>query len=69
MKYSDAQRIDKMRSTTEKLLTYLSEQHITQEQVLNEEPIRWTITTPLYNIGEHAYSLLDEFKADHPEVP
>lgn len=29
MKYSDAQRIEKMRLTTEKLLTYLSEQHIT----------------------------------------
>lgn len=69
MKYSDAQRIEKMRLTTEKLLTYLSQQHITQSQVLAEEPIRWTITTPLYNIGEHAYYLSDDFKAAHPEVP
>lgn len=49
MKYSDAQRIEKMRLTTEKLLTYLSEQHITEAQVLAEEPTRWAITTPLYN--------------------
>lgn len=69
MKYSDAQRIDKMRVTAEKLLTYLSEQHITREQVLEEELIRWTITTPLYNVGEHAYNLSDEFKSAYPEVP
>ena len=35
---------------------------------MEEKPIRWTITTPLYNIGEHAYNLSDEFKATYPEV-
>lgn len=69
MKYSDAQRIDKMRSTAEKLLSYLSEQNITREQVMEQETIRWTITTPLYNIGEHAYCLSDAFKGVHSEVP
>lgn len=69
MKYSDAQRIEKMRLTTEKLLAYISEQGITREQVIEQEPVRWTITTPLYNIGEHAYCLSDGFKAAHPDVP
>lgn len=69
MKYSDAQRIEKMRSTCEKLLSYISEQGVTREQVMEREPLRWTITTPLYNIGEHAYCLSDGFKALHPEVP
>lgn len=31
--------------------------------------MRWTITTPLYNIGEHAYQISDEFKAGHGEIP
>lgn len=69
MKYSDVQRIEKMCSTAEKLLSYISEQGITREQVMEQEPLRWTITTPLYNIGEHAYYLSDGFKASHPEVP
>lgn len=66
MKYSDAQRVEKMRSTCEKLLSYISEQGVTREQVLEQETLRWTITTPLYNIGEHAYYLSDSFKVPHP---
>lgn len=69
MKYSDAQRIEKICSTAEKLLSYISEQGITREQVMEQEPLRWTITTPLYNIGEHAYYLSDDFKDSHTEVP
>lgn len=30
---------------------------------------QWTVTTPLYNIGEHVYNLSDEFKKAHPEIP
>lgn len=55
MKYTDEQRIEKMIAKTEKLLDYLSENGVTREAVLSKEPLRWTITTPLYNIGEHVY--------------
>lgn len=53
MKYTDLQRIDKIVVTTGKLLSYLSREKITREQIMENEPIRWAITTPLYNIGEH----------------
>ena len=56
MKYTDEQRLEKIRSTTEKLLAYLQDESITAEQVMSEETIRWTITTPLYNIGEQVYN-------------
>lgn len=69
MKYSDSQRLEKIRVTTEKLLAYLRDEEITAEKVMAREPIRWTITTPLYNIGEHVYYLSDEFKASHTEIP
>lgn len=55
MKYSDLQRIQKIYSTTCKLLSYLEETAVTPQAVLEQEPLQWTITTPLYNIGEHAY--------------
>ena len=54
MKYTDEQRVNKIRETTDKLLSFLKENDITQEKVLTQEPLRWAITTPLYNIGEHA---------------
>lgn len=69
MKYSDEQRIAKMRETSEKLLAFLKEKNITPEQILADETLRWTVTTPLYNIGEHAYQLSNSFKDAHPDIP
>ena len=69
MKYTDQQRVEKMLAVTEKLPDYLSANHITAADILEKEPLRWTITTPLYNIGEHAYSLSDEYKEAHGEIP
>lgn len=69
MKYTDEQRISKIRETTEKLLGYIQESGITEKDVLEKEHVRWTITTPLYNIGEHAYYLSDEFKKAHDNIP
>ena len=53
MKYTDTQRVEKIVETTRKLLDYISGNHITREAVHKQEPLRWAITTPLYNIGEH----------------
>ena len=69
MTYSDEQRIEKVRETTKKLLDYLREAQITPEAVLEQEPVRWAITTPLYNIGEHVYNLSDEYKNTRGEIP
>lgn len=69
MKYSDMQRIEKIRTTTRKLLDYLESAQITEEMILEQETVRWTITTPLYNIGEQAYQLSDEFRARHSDIP
>lgn len=69
MKYSDMQRVEKIRTTSQKLLDYLKSAQITEKMILEQETIRWTITTPLYNIGEQAYQLSDEFRAQHSDIP
>lgn len=69
MKYSDAQRLNQIRTTTRKLLDYIAQAALTREIVMEQEPVRWTITTPLYNIGEQVYCLSDPFKAAHTEIP
>ena len=51
MKYTDQQRVEKMLAVTEKLLDYLSANLISAADILEQEPLRWTITTPLYNFG------------------
>jgi uncharacterized protein with HEPN domain len=66
MKYSDQQRIAKMRETVEKLLRYVSEDGITPDRIFAEETIQWTVTTPLYNIGEHAANLTEDSRRSIP---
>ena len=39
MKYSDQQRIEKMRETTEKLLRYVEKENITPEKIFAEEAV------------------------------
>ena len=46
MKYSDEQRVAKIRETTEKLLSYIRREQITPERIFSEEPIQWAVTTP-----------------------
>ena len=69
MKYSDEERIEKIIEKTEALLRFIRENKIGESTILTEEPVQWAITTPLYNIGEHAYYISDEFKARYPGIP
>ena len=68
MKYTDQQRLEKIYDNATKLHNYIIENNITKDQLLREETLQWLVTTPLYNIGEHAYNLSDEYKEKHHEI-
>ena len=42
---------------------------IDRDTIFTNKIVQWTITTPLFNIGENVYQLSDEFKKSHPETP
>ena len=69
MNQPDSVRLKKIIDMAGKLLGYIRENHISEEQILSDYAVQWTITTPLYNICEHTYNLSKELKAAHPEVP
>ena len=69
MTYTDEQRIDKIKNYVDKLIQYVDENEVTRDKIDKDETVRWTLTTPLYNIGEHVYNLSDEFKEKHTDVP
>lgn len=69
MNQPNSVRLKKIIDMANKLLDYIRENHITEEQILRDYAVQWTITTPLYNIGEHTYNLSKELKTAHPEVP
>lgn len=69
MKYSDQQRIEKIRETTQKLLDYVRKEAITPEKICGIVTVQWTVAMPLYNIGEQVYHLSEDFKKGHPEIP
>ena len=68
MKYSDEQRVKKILENASKLYEYIKESNVTKEALLNDYSLQWLVTTPLYNIGEHAYNISEEFKSVHPEI-
>ena len=69
MRYSDRQRVQKIYEYAVRLQKYIVENHIDKEALLNELPLQWLVTTPLYNMGEHSYYLSTEYKAKHGEIP
>lgn len=69
MNQPDSVRLKKIIDMAGKLLGYIRENHVSEEQILSDYAVQWTITTPLYNIGEHTYNLSKELKAAHTEVP
>ena len=69
MRYSDEQRIKKIYEYATRLQQYIVDKGITKEALLSDYSLQWLVTTPLYNIGEHAYNLSQEYKTEHGEVP
>ena len=69
MKYTDEQRIEKIIGTIEKLEEYLKNQKITEDLLKSQYSVQWAVTTPLYNIGEHCYSISKELKEKYPNIP
>ena len=69
MKYSDEQRVQKIYEYAEKLLTHITKNGISKEDLLNDYALQWMVTTPLYNIGEQVYAISDEYKTTHGDIP
>ncbi|MCI9456154.1 MAG: DUF86 domain-containing protein [Oscillospiraceae bacterium] len=69
MKYSDEQRIKKIYESAIKLHEYILENNVKKADLLENIPLQWLVTTPLYNIGEHVYNLSSEYKKAHDEIP
>ena len=69
MRYTDQQRLQKILTICEQLENFLSENEVTEEMVESNYSLQWTVTTPLYNIGEQVYNLSKEFKELYPDIP
>ena len=69
MKHFDQQRVNKIYEYASKLTEYVRNNDITREALMTDFSLQWLVTTPLYNIGEHAYNLSAEYKAEHDEIP
>ena len=68
MKYTDQQRLQKIYDTACKLNQYIKDKRISKEELLDDYSLQWLVTTPLYNIGEHAYRISDGFKEKHGDI-
>ena len=69
MKMSDRKRIERIISTGKMLMEYVESECITEELIHTNVKVQWTVTTPLYNIGEHTYHISKELQAAYPQIP
>lgn len=69
MKLSDKQRVQKIYEYATMLLKYIEEHELDKDSLLNDYALQWLVTTPLYNIGEHAYYLSGEYKSVYNDIP
>ena len=69
MKYTDNQRIQIILKYAHELFQYVKDNKIDKDMISSNQIIQWTVTTPLYNIGEQVYQLTNSFKQNHPDVP
>lgn len=68
MKYSDQQRIEKIYDYANRLHKYVMDNNITKERLLADFSLQWLVTTPLYNIGEHAHNLSENYKNTNSDI-
>lgn len=66
---TDKERLKKIIFTYGKLITYLDIHKISKDFLLNDYTVQWTVTTPLFNIGEQTYQLSKELKDTYPQIP
>lgn len=69
MRHTDAYRLERIIEIGDKLSQLIHDEGITPQEVLGSYKVQWTLTTPLYNIGEQVYCLSPELKQAHPELP
>lgn len=69
MKLDDERRLALIGSLGHDLIEYLRDNAIDRDAIMTNRIVQWTITTPLYNIGEQVYCLSDAFKEAHPDFP
>lgn len=66
---TDKERIKKAISTWDDLKKMIKDKNISSDSILNDQYVQWTITTPIYNIGEQIYNVSKELKNDYPDLP
>lgn len=69
MSTTDLERLRLIAKAGHDLARYIERYGVTRESVCNDQVTQWTVTTPLYNIGENVYRLSDELKQENPDIP
>lgn len=69
MRLGNRERLELVLRTGENLVTFLDQHRVTAAEIESDQVLQWTITTPLYNIGEQVNNLDREFCDLYPDVP
>lgn len=66
---TDLYRLKRIVETGRALLTVVEEEGVTQQRLESEIRVQWMVSTPLFDLGEQANCLSEEFVNEHTEIP
>ena len=69
MRYTDDERVKKIYKYALELQEYITDHQVQGDDLPENRDLQWLVTTPLFNMGEQASHLSQQYMEAHAEIP
>ena len=69
MRYTDDERVKKVYKYALELHEYITAHQVQRDDLIEKRDLQWLVTTPIFNMGEHASHLSQQYMEAHSEIP
>ena len=69
MRYTDDERVKKIYKYALELQEYITSHQVQGDDLPENRDLQWLVTTPLFNMGEQASHLSQQYMEAHSEIP
>ncbi len=69
MRYTDDERVKRIYKYALELQEYITAHQVQGDDLPENRDLQWLVTTPLFNMGEQASHLSQQYMEEHSEIP
>ena len=69
MRYTDDERVKKVCKYALELHEYVTDHQVQRDDLIGNRDLQWLVTTPIFNMGENASHLSQQYMEAHSEIP